>query len=131
MRETHSDEFYFILFVYCSRFVSSKDRGLHFCMNYIRDRNVNLPTDSKCKNFTLESLCTLFDSIYNLITFRETYSDQFYIIVFVYCSRFVSSKDCGLHFYINDIRDRNVNLPIDSKCKNFASESLCTLLNSI
>jgi len=37
----------------------------------------------------------------------------------IICSRFVSSKDLLLHFYMNDIRDQNVNLPIDSECKNF------------
>jgi len=63
--------------------------------------------------------------------FRETYSDEFYIIFFVYCSRFDTCKDRGLHFYMNDIRDRNVNLRIDSKCKNFGLESRCTLLDLI
>jgi len=108
-----------IFFVYYSRFDTCKDRGLRFYMNDIRDRNVNLPIDSKCKNFALESRCTLLDSIQNLTTFRETYSDAFHIIFFVYCNRFDTCKDRGLHFYMNDIRDRNVNLPIDSKCKNF------------
>jgi len=108
-----------IFFVYYSRFDTCKDRGLRFCMNDIRDRNVNLPIDSKCKNFALESRCTLLDSIQNLTTFRETYSDEFHIIFFVYCNRLDTCKDRGLHFYMNDIRDRNVNLPIDSKCKNF------------
>jgi len=48
----------------------------------------------------------------NLITFRETYNIEFFIIFFVYSGRFVSSKDRGLYLYMNDIRDRNVNLPI-------------------
>jgi len=90
-------------------------------MNDIRDRNANLPIDSPCKNFALKSCCTLLDSLENLTTFRETYSNEFYIIFFVHYSRFYCCKDCGLHFYINDIPDRNVNLPIKSKCKNFAS----------
>jgi len=47
-----------------------------------------------------------------LTTFRETYSGEFCIIFFVFCSRFVCCKDRGLHFYINDIRDRNVDLPM-------------------
>ena len=47
----------------------------------------------------------------NLTTFRETYHDGIYIVLFFYCSWFVSCKDDGLHFYINDIRDRNVNIP--------------------
>ena len=130
-RETHSNQFHIIFFHYCSRFASSKDCGLHCYMNDIRGRNVNLPIDSKCKNFALESRCTLLDSIWNLITFRETYSNECYVILFVCCSRFVSCKDRGLHFYMNDIRDRNVNLPIDSKCENFGLKSLCTLLYSI
>jgi len=63
--------------------------------------------------------------------FQEKHRNQFDIIFFAYFSRFVSSKDRGLHFYMNDIQDRNVNLPMDSKCKHFALESLCTLLDSI
>jgi len=86
---------------------------------------------SKCKTFALKSRCTLLDSIENLKTFRETYSDEFYIIFFVYCNKFLSCKDPGLHIYMNDIRDQNVNLPIDRKCKNFALKSRCTLLVSI
>jgi len=121
-RETHSNQFHIIFFDYCSRFASSKDCGLHCYMNDIRGRNVNLPIDSKCKKFAVKSPCTLLDSIKNLITFRETHSNQFHIIFFAYCSRFASSKDRGLHCYMNDIRGRNVNLPIDSKCKNFALE---------
>jgi len=35
-----------------------------------------------------------------------------------------------LHFYVNDIRDRNIDLLIDSKCKNFAFKSRCTPLDS-
>jgi len=97
----------------------------------IRDRNVNLPIESKCKDFALKSRCTLLDSIENLITFRETCSNEFSIIFFVCCSRFVCCKNRRLHFYMKDIRDRNVNLPIDSTCKNFALKSRCTLLDSI
>ena len=38
-----------------------------------------------------------------------------------------------LHFYVNDIRDRNVNLRIDSKCKKFTMKFRCTIpwFNSI
>jgi len=97
----------------------------------IRDRNANLPIDSKCKNFALKSCCTLLDSIENLITFRETCSNEFYIIFFVCYSRFACCKNRGLHFYMKDIRDRTVNLPIDSKCKNFALKSCCILFDSI
>jgi len=49
---------------------------------------------------------------------------------FFYCSRFVCCKDRGLHFYINDTLDRNVDLPIDAKYKKFAMKSRCTLLDS-
>jgi len=51
---------------------------------------------------------------------------SFYSYFFVYHSTFVCCEDRGLHIYIN-IRDRNVNLPIDSKCKNFAFTSRCTI----
>jgi len=44
-------------------------------MNDIRDRNMNTPIDSKCKNFQLKSRCALLDSIENLITFQETQSN--------------------------------------------------------
>jgi len=118
-RETYGNAFYIIFFDYYSRFVCCKDRGLHFYVNDIRHRNVDLPIDSKCKKLTLKSRCTPLDSTKMLTTFRETYSGEFYIIFFDYCSRFVCCKDRGLHFYINDIRDRNVDLPIDSKCKKF------------
>jgi len=116
----------FSLSIICSRFVSSKDLLLHFYMNDIRDQNVNLPIDSECKNFPWKSRYTLLDSIKNLITSREIYSDEFYINLFVYYSRFDSCKDRVSHFYMNDIRDRNVNLLIDSVRKNFALESRCT-----
>jgi len=122
---------FIIFFVYNDRFVFCEGRGLHFYMNDIRDRNVNLPIDSNWKNFALKSRCTLLDSIESLTTFREGYIDEFYIILFVYCSRFFCCNDLGLHFYMNDIRDRNVNLPIDSKCKNFALKSRFTLPDSI
>jgi len=54
-----------------------------------------------------------------------------FIIFFVYYSRFHTCKDHGLHFYMNDIRDRNMNLPTDSKCKNLHLKSRCTVLDSI
>jgi len=129
-RETHSGAFYIIFFVYYSRFVCCQDRGLHFYMNDIRDRKVNLPIYSKCKEFALKSHCTSLDSTKNLTTFPETYSGAFYIIFFVYYRRFVCCNDRGLHFYINDIQDRKVNLPIDSKCKKFALKSRCIPLDS-
>jgi len=120
-----------IFFVYYYRFVFCNDRGLHFYMNDIRDRNVNLHIDNKYRNFALKSSCTLLDSIENSITFRETHSDEFYIIFFVYYGRFIFCKYHGLHFCMNDIWDRNVNLPIDSEVKKFPSESCCTLVDSI
>jgi len=102
-------------------------------MSDVRDRNVNLPVElgSKRKNCSFKSRCTLLDSIRNLIIFGGTYGDEFYIIFFVYCSKFVCCKDRGLHFYMNDKRDRNVNLRMDSKCKNFALKSHGTLHDSI
>jgi len=117
-RETYSNHFYIIFFVYRSGFDTCKDRGFHFYMDDIWDWNVNIRIDSTCKNFALKSRCTLLDSIDYLITFRETYINEFYTILFAYYSRFLFWKDRGLHFYMKDIRDRNVNIPIDSKCKN-------------
>jgi len=32
--------------------------------------------------------------------------------------------------YINDIRDRNVSIPIYNKCNNFSLKSRCILLDS-
>jgi len=46
---------------------------------------------------------------------------------FVYYSRSAHCKYRGLHFYVEDTQDRNVNLPIDSKCKKFAFKSRWTL----
>ena len=74
-------------------------------MNDIRDRYVNLRIVCKCKNFQLKSCCTLHDSIENLTTFRELYIDDFYIILFVYYSRFVCCRGRRLHFYMNDSPD--------------------------
>ena len=129
-RETYSCGLYIIFFICYSRFACCKDRGLHFYVIGIRDRNVDLPIDSKCKKFALKSRCTPLDSTKNLTSFRVTYSDDFGIIFFVCYSRFVCCKDRGLHFHVNDIRNRNVNLPIDSKCKNFALKSRCTPFDS-
>ena len=127
---TYSGKFHIIFFDCCSRFVCCKDRGLHFYVNDIRDRNVNLPINSKYKKFALKSRCTPLDSTKKLTIFGETYSGEFYTLFFDYCSKHVCCKDRGLHFYVNDIRDRNVNLPIESKCKKFALKSRCTSLDS-
>jgi len=76
-RETYRGEFSNIFFYHYSRFVCCKDRGLQFYIIDIRDRNVDIPIDSKCKNFALKSLCTPLNSSENLTTFRETYSGDF------------------------------------------------------
>jgi len=68
---------------------------------------------------------------YNLTTFRETYSDKFCIVFFVYCNISFCCKDRRLYFYMNEIRDQNVNIPMDSKRKNYALNTHCTLLDSI
>jgi len=83
--------------------------------------------DSKCKKFALKSRCTPFDSTKKLTTFHEINSGEFHIIFFDYYSRFDCCEDRGLHFYTNDIRNRNVYLPVDSKCIKFALKSHCTI----
>jgi len=126
-RETYSGVFYIIFFFYYSRFVCCKDHGLNFYGHFIQNRNVDLPTDNEYNKLALKSRCTPLDSTKNLTIFRETYSGVFYFIFFVYCSIFVCCKDRGLNFYRHFTQDRNVDLPIDSKCNKFTFKSRCTI----
>jgi len=129
LSEKHSDELYIIFFIYYKRLVCCKHHELHFYLHDIRDQNINLPLDIKCKNFALNcgASCSTEFKIYML---SGKHSDDFYIIFVVYCSRFPCCKDRGLHLYMHDRWGENVNLPIDSKCKNFALKLCCALLDS-
>jgi len=71
---------------------------LHFYVNDIGHRNVDLPIDSKCKKFALKSCCTPLDSTKNLTTFRETYSGEFYIIFLTNIVDLFSAKIAGYTF---------------------------------